>query len=147
MYPDGLGLLWVLIGVNIVWTAGLTFLVWQNKDFLRKLFPTEGKAFREKLNEVLEEVKSLEEFKRESLKHIQKMALKRYNPYRDTGGDQSFSLSLLDGQGTGLVVTSLHSRSGTRVFAKPVKQGKEDGFKFSDEEEEVVAQAAAEKNK
>lgn len=147
MYPDGLGLLWVLIGVNIVWTAGLTFLVWQNKDFLRKLFPTEGKAFREKLNEVLEEVKSLEEFKRESLRHIQKMALKRYNPYRDTGGDQSFSLSLLDGQGTGLVVTSLHSRSGTRVFAKPVKQGKEDGFKFSDEEEEVVAQAAAEKNK
>lgn len=147
MYPDGLGLvLEIWGGVSLVWIPVLTWLVLKDRKFLQGLFPKEGKAFREKLNEVLGEVSGLEVFKKESLKHIQKVALKRYNPYHDTGGDQSFSLGLLDGQGSGVVITSLHSRAGTRVFAKPVTFGKEDGFKFSDEEEEVVGLAMKQDN-
>ncbi len=142
MYSDGAGLvleIWSL--VSFVWILILSYLVLKESSFLKKLFPKDGKNFREKLNEVLEEVRGLEDFKKESLLHIQKVALKRYNPYHDTGGDQSFSLSLLDGCGNGLVMTSLHSRAGTRVFAKPVASGHEDGFKFSNEEEEVVKEA------
>jgi hypothetical protein len=67
--------------------------------------------------------------------------LLRYNPYEDTGGDQSFSLALLDNDGNGVVVTSLHSRSGTRVFSKPVILGKASQFQFSKEEDEVIKKA------
>ncbi len=134
MYSTGLGNMLTILGlVNLIWVVGLTFLVLQNKTFLKKLFPSQGQDFKEKLDEVLKE--------RRSLGHVQKMALKRYNPYKDTGGDQSFSVALLDGLGNGLVVTSLHSRSGTRVFAKPVKEGKEEKFEFSDEEKETVKEA------
>lgn len=131
----------VFEAVVLFWLLGLTFLLWQNKVFLEKLFPSEGKNFKDKLSEVLKATQKLEDFEQKNLYNIQKIALKRYNPYHDTGGDQSFSVALLDGVGTGMVITSLHSRSGTRVFAKSIKQGKEDNIQLSQEESEVVKQA------
>ena len=49
--------------------------------------------------------------------------LVRYNPFEDTGGNQSFALALLDGRGDGFVVSSLHSRTGTRIYAKAIAAG------------------------
>jgi hypothetical protein len=118
-------------------------LVWQNRLFLKKLFPEKKGTFKDKLEEVLKSVAGLEDFKKESLGYLQKVSLIRYNPYKDTGGDQSFSLALLNGLGDGLVITSLHSRVSTRIFAKPVKGGKEDKFEFSEEEKEVIEKALA----
>lgn len=141
MYSDGLGWLLVLGSINIIWLAGLTFVVWQNRLFVKRLFPHQGVTFKDKLAEVLKEFASLEDFKKNNLKNIQKMALIRYNPYKDTGGDQSFSLSLLNGVGDGFVISSLHSRAGTRIFAKPVSEGKEVNFEFSKEEKEVINKA------
>src|SRR4051812_31178940 len=36
--------------------------------------------------------------------HIQKIGLLRFNPFNDTGGDQSFILSLVDAHDTGVVI-------------------------------------------
>jgi hypothetical protein len=66
--------------------------------------------------------------------HIQKIGLLRFNPFKDTGGDQSFILALLDSQDTGVVITALYSRSGTRWYAKRVKKGKGLDHELSDEE-------------
>lgn len=143
MYPGGTEIWWVLVSVTAIWLLGLSVLVWQTWVFLKKLFPKQRGDFRDKLEEVLEKIKSLDEFKKQSLGHVQKIALKRYNPYQDTGGDQSFSVALLDGHNNGIVITSLHNRTGTRVFAKSVKGGKEDKFQFSEEEKAVVAEACS----
>lgn len=142
MYPDGgLSMVWILNVVGIIWIIGLTLLVWQDRALLRRLFPGRKGDFKEQLEDVLNEVENLRSFKEKFLSSVQKVGLKRYNPYRDTGGDQSFSVALLDGRGDGLVLTSLHSRAGTRVFAKPVKSGGEDSFPLSAEEQEVVTRA------
>ena len=61
----------------------------------------------------------------------------RFNPFSDTGGDQSFSIALLDGAGDGLVISSLFGRSETRVFAKPV-QGGQSKYTLTDEEQEAI---------
>lgn len=140
MYPGG-SVGTVLILVNLAWLLVLSFLVWKNQVFLKNLFPSQGGDFKSKLSEVLKEVEGLESFKKQSQTCIQKVVLKRYNPYEDTGGDQSFSIALLSGNGDGVVVTSLHSRAGTRVFAKSVKNGGEDKTVFSKEEKEVVVKA------
>lgn len=66
--------------------------------------------------------------------HVQKIGLLRFNPFKDTGGDQSFILALLDAQDTGVVITALYSRSGTRWYAKRVKRGKGLDHELSDEE-------------
>lgn len=65
----------------------------------------------------------------------------RFNPYNDTGGDISFTVCLLDKDGSGVVITSLHARSATRVFAKNVVLGKGQKTELSKEEELVIKKA------
>lgn len=72
---------------------------------------------------------------------LHKCAVLRFNPFKETGGNQSFAVALLDGKGTGVVFSSLHTRESTRVFAKPVKQGMADGFPFTEEEKAVIREA------
>ncbi|HSK53499.1 MAG TPA: DUF4446 family protein [Clostridia bacterium] len=71
---------------------------------------------------------------------FQRVGLVRFNPFEDTGGNQSFALALLDANGDGLVMSSLHSRTGTRVYAKAVSGGKSETA-LSDEETQAVQQA------
>jgi len=64
-----------------------------------------------------------------------------YNPFGDTGGNQSFVISLLDARGDGFVITSLHSREHTRIYAKEVHKGAYQDRTYSKEEQEAIAQA------
>jgi len=78
----------------------------------------------------------------EGKKHFQKYGFLRFNPFTDTGGDQSFSLSLLDEKGEGFVISSLHSRENTRIYAKKIEGGKPiNNIVLSKEEQEVIKQA------
>ena len=70
------------------------------------------------------------------------MGLVRFNPFEDTGGNQSFALALLDAHGDGVVVSSLHARTLTRVYGKAVAGGKSEAA-LSDEESEALRQALA----
>jgi len=63
--------------------------------------------------------------------------LVRFNPFEDTGSNQSFVIALLDDEGDGLLLSSLHSRSGTRIYAKPVRGGRAETT-ISDEEGEAI---------
>jgi hypothetical protein len=55
---------------------------------------------------------------------LQRVGLVRYDAFADVGGEQSFSLALLDGSSNGLVVSGLYSRNDMRVYAKPVVAGR-----------------------
>ncbi|HEV8516098.1 MAG TPA: DUF4446 family protein [Candidatus Limnocylindrales bacterium] len=68
---------------------------------------------------------------------VQRVGLVRYNPFEDTGSNQSFALALLDGDEDGLVISSLHSRSNTRIYAKPIASGRSEA-PLSDEEAEAL---------
>ena len=73
---------------------------------------------------------------------VQRIGLVRFNPFEDTGGNQSFALALTDARGTGFIVSSLHSRTGTRVYAKGITDGRPDGA-LSEEEQEALRLALA----
>ncbi len=75
-------------------------------------------------------------------KAFQRVGLVRYNPFEETGGNQSFALALLDAVGDGWVLSSLHARSGTRVYAKAIKAGKADAA-LSEEETAAITRAMA----
>ncbi len=70
--------------------------------------------------------------------HIQKVGLLRFNPFKDTGGDQSFILSLVDGNNSGVIISGLYSRSGTRWYAKRIKEGKGVEHELSSEEMQAL---------
>lgn len=71
-----------------------------------------------------------------SLKSIHRVGVIRFNPFQDTGGDQSFSIALLDAKNDGVILTSLYAREGARFYAKPIEGGKS---KYDLSEEEKIA--------
>ena len=82
------------------------------------------------------------DLKQRSTTSIQHIGLVRFNPFEDTGSDQSFAIALLDDRRDGVVISSLHGRSNTRVFAKPVEGGAS-SHALSDEEEQAIRIAVA----
>jgi len=66
--------------------------------------------------------------------------LVRYDAYRDMGGSQSWSIALIDGNGTGAVVTCLHARDHARMYMKELEEGTP-SQRLSPEEETAVALA------
>ena len=71
---------------------------------------------------------------------VQRVGLVRFNPFQDTGGDQSFVLALLDAEGDGVLISSLHTRTATRFYAKPVRAGRAT-HALTDEEQHALAAA------
>ena len=88
----------------------------------------------ERMNEMEAMHSVMDQRTRRSLQHI---GLVRYNPFDDTGSDQSFAIALLDDQRDGIVLSSLHGRTNTRIFAKPVADGGSP-HNLSDEESQAI---------
>lgn len=154
MLPDvKLGLFEYLILAIGIWLALLSFLTLRTIRHYRQIMRgatglnlgqvLEGIVKKLDLNEqTIQQIWSeVAKIKIANQKNFQKYALVRFNPFEDTGGDQSFVLALLDGQNNGIVISSLHSRGGTRVYTKQVANGQATTHQFSKEEKEVVDQA------
>ena len=140
----------ILFLAVFIWLGIITFFLIKILRTFSKL--TKGiseKDLRAVLEEVLKKIgeqenvagllkQEIEKLQKEKIEYFQNIGLIRYNPFSETGGNQSFVLALLDAKGSGLVMTTLHSREATRVFAKPVKEGKETGYEFSKEEIQAI---------
>lgn len=137
----------------IFWNLALTVLFFQfylyysritkdgKKESLVKLLDSlslEQGNVKKALDQLHEKCVTLE---KEGRFHIQKVGLLRFNPFKDTGGDQSFTLALVDAQDTGVIISSLHTRTGTRWYAKHVLRGKGAEHELSKEEEEALRSA------
>ena len=73
--------------------------------------------------------------------YIQKIGLVRFNPFNDTGGDQSFILALIDEKNSGVVISGLHTRNGTRWYAKKVEDGRGVEHELSNDELKAIKTA------
>lgn len=73
-----------------------------------------------------------------ALKSLHKVGMVRFNPFKDIGGDQSFAMALLNGKNNGLVISSLYTKEGTRIFSKTVKMGKAEKHPLTEEEKEAI---------
>ena len=140
--------------VLLVWNALLQRSLSGLRRRLRRVLPDgEAVTLDEVLERQLEKVETLaqrldalnklhHELEALTNRTIQKVGVIRYNPFADSGGDQSFAIALLDSLGNGVVISSLHSRTETRVFAKPVQAGRS-RYPLSDEEQEAIKKALA----
>lgn len=97
-------------------------------------------------NELARMTKEIANLKNKNRKSIQKIGIIRFNPFPEIGGDQSFSLALLDGDKNGIVVTSLYSRDNNRIYGKPVVNG-QSSYQLSEEEKGAIESADSINNK
>lgn len=82
-----------------------------------------------------------------ALKSLHKVGMVRFNPFNDMGGDQSFAMALLNGKNNGLVISSLYTKDGTRVFSKAIKAGKTEKHPLTEEEETAIKIALAKEDR
>ncbi len=95
------------------------------------------KYFTEKEKEIDEFLAHLEKRVSRSAQHL---GVVRFNPYDGIGGDQSFSIAVLDEQRNGFVVSGLYGREQSRIYAKPITAG-ESQYRLSDEEKGAIEKA------
>ncbi len=159
MNPNFIQTLWQppvvlgILGLVLVWVLALTVLYWRAvRHYHRLTREVKGVNLQKILEEYLkwagentENIKQLSErldrVQQDAKFHFQRVGLVRFNPFEDAGGNQSFALALLDGDNTGIVISSLHGREVTRMYGKPVKEGLEAGYEFSEEEKEAIKKA------
>jgi hypothetical protein len=72
-----------------------------------------------------------------ALRHV---AVVRFSAIQDMGGQYSFSMALLDDDGTGFVLTCIQNQTTSRVYAKPVLQRTSD-IPLSPEELQAINSA------
>ncbi len=142
----------VLSIVYGIWLAALSVILFLFFNFFRKL--TKGTKENELLKVLSRILKVQEEnsasiagaekeIKRidwESKSHVQKVGIIRFNPFKEIGGDHSFSLAVLDGDSSGVIITCLHTRERTRVYMKGIKKGKSE-LDLSLEEKKALEKA------
>lgn len=133
-----LEILTIIILAILLWQTALTYLVVKVLSGYRKIHKNGKEIDWELLVKKSEKIDNLENCSR---KYFQKIGIIRFNPFSETGGDQSFSIALLNNEGSGLVISSLHSRERTRIYAKSIEKGKAIGYDISKEEKEAVAKA------
>jgi len=107
----------------------------------------------ENLKEILDCLKKIEknqdainrelaELKAKNRKNFQKLSVVRFNPFGEMGGEQSFSVALLDEENNGFVITSHYGREANRTYAKQIKNG-QSAYALSKEEQQAISQAVS----
>ena len=145
---------WVIITIILVllvitMMAKLSSLNKRYKKFLEKL--GNGNNIEEDLETYMYRVEKVEKQNAEIANYvktldedltrcIQKVGIVRYNAFKDTGSDLSFTLALLDEHNDGVVLNGIYSREMSNIYAKPVKNG-ESSYTMSEEEKLAVQKA------
>lgn len=133
-----------------IWLSFLSFLLYRTinhynrlskgiakedlKTVLEKIL-TQMKVSQEKIDELSE---SSQKLAAEDRLHVKKIGVLRFNPFKDTGGNQSFILALLNEENSGLILSSLYTRTGSRWYIKKIEKGKGVELELSKEEEEAI---------
>jgi hypothetical protein len=135
----------------LAWNLVLTLLVIRLKQKNQDFFETDKGNIYDLLVSSINYSKSVEKQNNKIEKDLanigtiiknsfQKKGMVRYNPFKDTGGNQSFSLALLDLDNNGFILTSIHGREVNRVYAKNIEKGKS-AHNLSAEEKEALTLA------
>jgi len=143
----------VVVILLLVWNIFLQINISRVKKNQKELFSGKSGVDLEKI--ILDHGKNLKELDRDiqdlygisnrihnlASRSVHKVGMVRFNPFKDLGGDQSFSIALLDGQNNGMVISGIHTREGNRVYAKPVEKGKAVKHPLTEEEMEAIQKA------
>lgn len=148
----------IILGMLLVMLVMLIWLIVVNsklnhsvKHYRSLMRGMKDRNLEEILNEHLTSVKfALEridevELSNKRLENIakacfQRMSVKRFNAFENTGSDLSYAVALLDMNGNGVILSSIYGRDESRTYAKPIVNGKSK-YHLSGEEEEVLGKA------
>lgn len=116
-----------------------TYLSGKNLDQVLEQYVTKVQSLEKDVSATGARVERTEKALRRS---IDRAELLRYNAFENMGSDLSFALALMNQEGDGVILSSIHSREESRVYAKPLIKG-ESSYNLSTEERETITKALA----
>lgn len=72
---------------------------------------------------------------------LQKIGVVRFNPFKDAGSNQSFTIALLNHRNDGIILSNLANHTSARFYTKPIVGGKS-SHNLSTEEQTALKQAS-----
>lgn len=142
----------VVLFFLLVGEVVLFVLTWKQRQFMRCMFgAAEAREILNLLNENRQKGEELHKNLRALLRGLQetsdianksmhKIGVVRFNPFQSLGGEQSFCLALLDGDDSGVVISSLQGKDMTHIYAKPIVAGASQ-YPLSREEKDAIERA------
>jgi hypothetical protein len=141
----------IIFGTLILAILVLAIFVFRaNTRINRLLQGKDAKDLEDSFNYLIEEIKRMnenQEITEKTLRNLNSRIRKsitgfktvRFNPFPESGGNQSFAIALMNEEGDGLIISSLYSREKMSVFAKPIKGNKSE-FELTVEEKQALDQ-------
>ncbi|MDB5055705.1 MAG: hypothetical protein JWM44_3755 [Bacilli bacterium] len=83
----------------------------------------------------------IEQIKKQMKKMKSHVGVQRYNAFSQEGTDLSFSIAVLDAEQDGVVLTGIHGREQTFIYAKPIEKG-QSTYSLSPEEKQIIDRIA-----
>lgn len=130
--------------------------LWKTRERIKSLSKTQKMFFKGKTGKDLEGVlleiakqtenntttqqklyKKVQELIHATNNSYSNIGIIRFNPFQDTGSNQSFVVALLNNEQDGFLLTSLFTRQGTNVYAKPILNAQSE-FQLTQEEEQAI---------
>lgn len=141
------GLMLIFITLMVVM---LNSLLKSKKRYQNLMGGIQAKDLEEAIIYMQKLVQKLDENDRQQVNEIEKLIKKtaemqgnvglvRYNAFSDRGSDLSFSIALLNDKRNGVVLTGIHNRENTFIYAKPVENGNS-SYLLTPEEKDAIEQ-------
>ncbi len=142
-------LLYSMIGLGLLLFAMLFWVFTLHKRLKKLTRGKDGMSLEKIINQNNEHIQELTKIQKvhtqdiqalqsDILKSVQKISVLRFDALGDSSGQQSFAIGLTDAHKNGVVISSMYTRSGMKVFAKEITQG-ESKHKLTKEEKSVIA--------
>lgn len=144
--------LFLLIMVLFFWIVSIHFKYARLKTSYNYFMKgKDGKSLEESIFDRLDELDELSEetmknkaeirkINQNMLSNFQKVGILKYDAFHEMGGKLSFVLTLLDGNNSGYIINSMHSREGCYNYIKEIVKG-ESYIELSEEELESLENA------
>lgn len=138
----------IVLGILVISLSYVVFIL--NKRITILLRGKNAKNLEDSIKNITEEIETiyqrLEQHSNTLKNHngrisntVKQIPTIRFNPFQDSGGNQSFASAFITEEGDGVIISSLYSREKTSVFAKPVKNYNS-SFELTKEEQSVLEQ-------
>lgn len=112
----------------------------KNAMSLEKIISENNKLALEIKDKLKNQEIQIIDIKKDAMNNIQNIGVVRFNPFKETGGSQSFAVAMTDKKNNGVIISSLYTRDRVNVFAKPIKEGVSE-YKLTEEEQAAIKQS------
>jgi hypothetical protein len=146
------GIQGLLVIILLIWAVSMSSRFRKLKKAHSKLIGDTGiPGLEDVLHSVHEHLNALDRRQQEQGAQLQqqerrlitmkgKVGVHRFNAFSDSGSDLSFSVAFINEEQDGLVITGIHGREQTFLYAKPIDKG-QSAYMLTPEEKTAISLA------